>query len=738
MSDTGPLPTRSRFDDDSGLVDLHRYFEIIRKRKWVIAATCVIGVALTVLYTSRQTKIYAAGAKIVIDSQAPQVLGSKVEEVVQLGTGSYWSNEQFYNTQLETIEAFDLAERTVTERELEATGAYAYDDPRLIDPTRAESMSRDERIAHAAKTLHWALSASIQSDSQVVTIAVHHTDPTLARDLANAHVETFKRHNLEIRQTGSAKAETFLAGKRDSTGRALREVEDKLLAFKQENDLLSVSLEDQTKLVATELSRYKAALADARIKRLELSALLDRARAAAVDSTGAEVLDSPIFGLTGNLNAATLKDQYIRAKQSFTELSADLGVKHPRYIAQKKKVDELYAALVREARLALREIEERYKTALDTEKRFLAEADRKYDEAKRLGDKQTEYDQLRREYEALKNNYATVADRHDESELSGANPVSNIRDHERARTPTSHVYPRMRLNVTIAFFISTILGLGLAFLLEYLDRTVKSAEDVEATAGVPMLGMIPLITELTDADNNLIDRDLYVFKNPSSQAAECARSIRTNILFSSADRQLKLLTVSSPNPQEGKTTSVMYLGTTMAQSGQRVLLVDTDLRRPRLHKSVGVARGRGITNLIFGDASYEDAIKTTEIPNLFVLPCGPTPPNPAELLLTNRFREILDELREQYDWILLDSPPLNGITDAVVLGKMSDGIILVVESGRTVREHLARARRSLGDVGANVLGVILNELDLDDRKYGYYYRYPYRYGESPEEAVEQG
>lgn len=732
MSDIRPPVGRPASDDDTGLVDLHRYLAVIAKRKWVIAATCVLGVALTVLYTSRQTRIYAAEAKIVIDSQAPQVLGSKVEEVVQLGTGSYWSNEQFYNTQLEIIEAYDLAEKTVTERKLESTQSFAFEDPRLLGDAGAEAMSREERIRLATDTLHRALSASIRSDSQVVTIAVHHADATLARDLANAHVETFKRHNLEIRQTGSAKAETFLAGKRDAAGAALREVEKKLLAFKRENDLLSVSLEDQTKLVTNDLGRYKSALADARIKRLELGALRDRARAALADG---DVLDSPIFGLTGNQTAIGLKDQYVRAKQQFTELSANLGVKHPRYIAQKRKVDELYGALVREAKLALREIEERYKTAADTERRFLAETDRKYNEAKEIGDKQTEYDQLRREYEALKTNYGTVAGRHDESELSGANPVSNIRDHERARTPIAHVFPQMRLNLAVALLVSLVLGLTLAFLLEYLDRTIKSAEDVENTAGVPALGMIPLIGELAGAE--LADRDLYVHKNPASQAAECARSIRTNILFSSADRELKLLTVSSPNPEEGKTTAVMYLGTTMAQSGQKVLLIDTDLRRPRLDRSVGVSRGLGVTNLIFGDATYEDAIKTTEIPNLFVLPCGPIPPNPAELLLTNRFREILDELRERYDWILLDSPPLGGITDAVVLGKLSDGIILVVEAGRTVREHLARARRSLSDVDANVLGVILNELDLSDRKYASYYQYKYQ-GEAAEEAVERG
>jgi capsular exopolysaccharide synthesis family protein len=203
--------------------------------------------------------------------------------------------------------------------------------------------------------------------------------------------------------------------------------------------------------------------------------------------------------------------------------------------------------------------------------------------------------------------------------------------------------------------------------------------------------------------------------------------MRTNIMLSKADNQVKTIVVTSANKGEGKTTSVIYLGTTIAQSNHRVLIIDTDMRRPRLHASLGVDRQRGLTNLILGEDAYDDVVKTTDIPNLFLLPCGPLPPNPAELLMSKRFETVLAELGQRYDRILLDSPPLP-YTDAVVLSKLTDGVILVARAGKTLRDDLKRSVRSFREVGSVVLGTIVNELDRRDGSY-YYYSY-YGYGET--------
>jgi len=296
-----------------------------------------------------------------------------------------------------------------------------------------------------------------------------------------------------------------------------------------------------------------------------------------------------------------------------------------------------------------------------------------------------------------------------------------------ALVPTTPVSPKLHVNVAAAAVIALVLGFGLVLLIVFLDRSIKTTADAQQATGAPVLGVIPLISS-AQFDGDESERDLYVHKQPSSSLAECARSLRTNIMFSSADRQLKTIVVSSANPREGKTTSVIYLGTTMAQSGQRVLLIDSDMRRPRLHVSLKVPRTTGLSNLIVGDKDYDEVIKSTDIPNLFVLPCGPLPPNPAELLMSHRFEVVLEELAKRFDRIILDSPPLQLVTDAVVLSKQADGVILIVHADKTLRDDIKRAARQIRNVGGQIFGVVVNAID-DSRstyyygKYGAYYSY---------------
>jgi len=264
----------------------------------------------------------------------------------------------------------------------------------------------------------------------------------------------------------------------------------------------------------------------------------------------------------------------------------------------------------------------------------------------------------------------------------------------------------------------------------FLDRSIKTTADAQQATGVPVLGVIPRLEESDLPHGDESARDLYVFRQPTSPIAECCRSLRTNILFSSPDHQIKTILVSSANPREGKTTSVIYLGTTMAQSGQRVLLIDTDMRRPRLHVSMGIPRTTGLSNLILGDLDYDDVIKSTAIPNLFILPCGPLPPNPAELLMTQRFQAVLAELGRRFDRIILDSPPLQVVTDAVVLSKQVDGVILIVHAAKTLRDEIQRAKRQIQNVKGKIFGVIVNAIEPDHRS-GYYYSY-YGYTEKTE------
>lgn len=223
-------------------------------------------------------------------------------------------------------------------------------------------------------------------------------------------------------------------------------------------------------------------------------------------------------------------------------------------------------------------------------------------------------------------------------------------------------------------------------------------------------------------------RDLTVFKDPTSLAAEACRSIRTNMMFISAQKEFSLFSVTSPGPVDGKTTVAISLAIAMAQAGGRVLLIDADLRRPRVHKSFGLKSDKGISNVMAGDQQLVDTICRSEVPNLDVLPCGPSPPNPAELLHTERFREILAECRSRYDRVILDSPPIGPVTDPAIIGSVADGVVLVLRSGHTTREGAQFARRHLADAGARILGLVINQTDHKGSRYGYGYGYyaPYR------------
>ena len=232
-------------------------------------------------------------------------------------------------------------------------------------------------------------------------------------------------------------------------------------------------------------------------------------------------------------------------------------------------------------------------------------------------------------------------------------------------------------------------------------------------------------------------RDHYLVSHPKSSVAECCRTVRTNLLFMSPENPARRLLITSASPQEGKSTVVINLGITMAQSGSKVLLLDTDMRRPRLHKAFGIQRGTGLTTAILGEAEIQEVIRSSDVPGLDIAPCGPIPPNPTELFHTERFSSIIKELSQTYDRVLFDSPPVAMVADPLILSSMIDGVVLVIKGASTSRDMIRRALKQLKDVNARILGAVINDLDLESREYGYYYyrQYGYYYGEKERDAT---
>ncbi len=708
-------------DEGLGTKSLQDYILLARKYWWIITLVFSAGVALSVLYTLRQPKIYQASASIVIDPQPPQVFGSQVQEVITLGTGSFWSNQEYYNTQVEEIKSFDLAKLTIDQNDLvnEAGLVPATNDP----------LDEEERLLKAARTFSAGLTARHRKDSRIVVVQVKLKDPDLAVRLANLHINTFLEYTRGLRTGGTGKISKYLATELDRAENRLRASEDAVLDFKRENNLLSTSIEEAQSILAKELARYTTALGDVRIKRTEQGSALKRAKSLLDE----DVLESPIFTLAESSGVDELKSQHATESRKLRELAEQLGPKHPQYQGQQKQVDSILASLEREARRTVRELEERFQATVAVQTQFQTELNKLKAQAIDLEPKTVQYNRLKRKQVADAETYEALRKRLRTSDMTSRNEAINIRRHVAARS-AGLVSPSMPRNVVVAGVLALLIGFGIVFLIDLFDRTIKTAEQVEGLLGAPVLGVIPIVGASTHDRGNSDEtknRDLHIFENPHSPAAECCRAIRTNILFAATDKRMRTLTISSPRPREGKSTTTIYIGTTMAQSGQRVLIVDADLRRPRLHKAMNVSRELGLTTVLLGEATLDDAIKTTDVPGLFVLPAGPKPPNPAELLLTDRFKALLEQMEGKFDRILLDSPPLLAVSDPVVLSRLSDGVLLVLQSGSTRIEDALLSVRTLRGVDAPVLGVILNDIDLDNRRYGYgskYYGYGSTYG----------
>lgn len=706
----------------SGGFNLRSYAHVLLKRKWLVLGVLGLVMVSAALVTFRQTRIYEARASVIVDVSAPQVLGN-VREVVDLGTGNYWMSRDYLASQKVIIASREVSLKVVDALKLQDDAAFWLPAPFTPGRTRHEAASR----------LMSSIQVAAPKENRILEIYVRHADPDTAARLCNAVADAYFEFNLEHKLGSTRNAVRWLADQLDDLKKELNQAELALYQFKRDNDVLSVSVEDKQNLLTRQIEKLNDHLTEMRVKRLELLAKRRQVQAARnadpLHESAAPLYETPII--------TEIKRSHIEEQRKLAELRERYLDHHPLVRAQKAKVDLSLSNLRREIDNVLAATESKYNEVADAEKHLAGALATAKHEAMALNLKQIDYNRLKRGQENTEKLYGLVLSRLKESDLSAQLRVSNVRTLDRATKPWIPIRPNVRGNLLLALLLGLAGGLGLAFFVEALDVTVKSQQDIEAISGLPFLGILPSIEEKTSSgkrgNNGVTDptKDLYLHLHPKSSVAECARSIRTNLMFMSPERPLRTLMVTSPGPREGKTTTAISLAIAMAQAGQRVLLIDTDLRRPRVHRAFGLTSEVGITSLLLGEGSLDRVVKTTVVPNLWVLPCGPLPPNPAEILDTETFRVLLDGMQSHYDRIVLDSPPVIAVTDAAVLGARVDGVVVVAKSSHTAREGLRRTVRVLKDVGARLLGCILNDLDLTERSYGQYYYYYYRrYGYS--------
>lgn len=705
-------PKKNRGSDHepslSELLHLREYWKTVRKRLWTFVNFFAILVVSVTLFSITQERVYEANVSLQIDAVTPRY--TRFQDVNSLGTGHYLSDQEYYATQHAKLRSRSLALEVLANTDVSR-------DPRFVDHPNPGGLVLE------------MVRVEPKDNTRLVVIRCQHTDPEFAETLCQQWAETFTARNMLSMSSQMTEAIQRLADEVQTAKEAVGQAESVLLGFKKQYNVLSLSGEDRDNILTQQLSELTKVYAQAQAERLtreseyrSLKALLIREKSPLALSlmVNNALLQQLREGLSAKLRTrAELKQTYLE--------------QHPRVIEVNSQVTQYESQILGEVQNELSRRKLVFDLSVAREAELASGLSGQTAAALDLGEQEGEYNRLQREVETRRTVYEYLLQRLQETDIIQELQVNNIQLIDPAMARQKPIKPNVGLNIALAIIVGLFGGVSLALFFEYMDNSIKTREEVEAL-GMPFLGIIPSVTD--DAGRplqNQRERYLYSMKNPKSAFSEFMRNIRTNILYMrpAGEEGAQRILVTSAGPREGKTTTSVNLGITMASGNRRVLLIDADLRRPSLHKAFGLGNQKGFSDILTGRWGAETVPMMTEQKGLFVIPSGPRPPNPAELLSGNRVEEVLQKLGELFDVIILDSPPVAAVTDAVVLAQNVDGVVLVVKSFKVGRDLVLQAKRQLEDVNASLYGVALNDFDIQRKSYGYYYYYTY-YGQGDE------
>ena len=717
-------PTTFLLDATSGFINLLR---AVRKSWPIVAASLALAVGGTLLYTKSATKIYECKTLVEIDSHVPQPLsGEAGHATLEIGSGLIWDDHVYYETQYKIISSDRVLSGAVRDLGLANDPEFTHVAPGGRAPTieEATAMLRGMVVVEPIKY------------SQLVWIKVDGPNPAQARRISDAIANAYIEQNLQTALSATSDAFVWLSGQLDHIRQDLEHDEDALYEFKRKNDLPSTSINEQSNMLRVEMQELDLALTHTRTKKEELAArheVLSKVSADTADQLPAsEFLTSPFLqGMRGQYQLAV--------KERLSAIAEGKGENHPLVKGAEERAAEMREALLAEVRNIKGAVEKDLAIVTREEAGDLALFEETRRRAVDLNMKEIEYHRLDRTRDQNEKLYGVLLQRMKESDLARMMRVNNIRVVDRATESLDPIRPRSSVNLTLGFFVGLVVGAALAWARDQLDSSLKTPDEVESELGVTFLGLLP---EVDDADQDRKRRsrrrrqapsavtapsavELVVHSRPLSGIAEAARSIRTNLLFMNPDHPYRTLLVTSAAPSEGKTTIACSLAIALAQGGQRVCIVDCDLRRPRLHRIFDRLADKGVTNVLVGDATIDDVALPTVVDNLWSIPAGPIPPNPADVLHSEAFRRFLVDLAAKFDRVIIDSAPLVAVTDSAIISTQTDGTVFVVRAFKTSKHLSAQGLRVLRDVDARIVGAVLNAVDLNRQEYSYYYHYHY-------------
>jgi polysaccharide biosynthesis transport protein len=712
---------------------LYDYLLILRKHQWLILSFLVAVVTIVSIATFRMKPVYSSNAKIEIDRE-----NSSISPFPGADSYDYMMDlDNYIETQARILTSENLALQTIRLMHLS-------NDPNS-DAINLSSL-KNQKLPPEVGAFLGALSVRRIPNTRLMEVGFESTDPQMAAEILNAHLENYIEQNMDSRMQSSNKATSMLQRELVELSAKVRNSEDALIAYERANQIWNVDDKNDKSNVATErLGDLNRQLTEAQSDTLKKQALYEFAKTGDVDSV-------PQLRENGLLQQ--LQTRRADFSVQYTDSVNQYGPNYPKVQRLQAQMKELDDQIARTRKGILAQLESEYRESKQREELLSRVLDSQKTEVNAMSEKMIQYNILKREAEANKSLYDSLQTKLKEAEISAGLRSENIRIVDPAMVPSYPTRPAKTRNIALAFLVGLVGGVGLALLREYLDNTVKTPDDVETLTRLPSLAVVPAFGDgaLSDKRAGLLRAgssnghekriELVAQHLPKSQMSEAFRALRTSILLSQPDHPPQVILVTSALPREGKTTAAANLAVTLAQLGDKTVLVDADLRKPGVGRLLNLGTGKyaGLSSYLAGVSSLDlVTVPHPAIENLAAIPTGPLPPNPADLLSSHRLTDAITELRKKYKFIVIDSPPIMAATDAVILSVQTDGVLLVVRSGETPKEAFARTRDLLTSVKCHILGVVLNAVDSSAPDYYYSYRYyPYSYGYGPQESLDTG
>ena len=704
------------------------YLMILRKHQWLIVSFLLALVTVVTIATFRMQPVYEATTRIEIDRENTNFLPFAGNDPYDL----YQDLEDYIETQSKILASETLAMQTIKSLSLDQDPRFGGhpQNPGALEVTATKGGVQSPPPALGA--FLGGLSVKRVPNSRLLDVTFATRDPQLAAAIVNAHVNNFIEQNFRSRYEATTQASNWLANQLDELKGKVEASEDARIKYERDNQIWTI--DEKQDVTTQKLADINRELTGAQADRINKEAVYELAEVANYDAIPA-VRESPVVQ-DSLKRQGELSDQYTEALNQY-------GPKFPKVVRLEAQLKEIKELIENEKKSIGNQIEAEYRGSRQRELLLQRALDQQKNEAASMADKMVQYNILKREAEANKQLYDGLLQKLKEAGITAGLRSSNVRVVDPALMPVAPSRPRKSRDISLAILVGLIGGIGLALLREYLDNTVKNPEDVETLSRLPSLAVVPAFTNsdghgrwqkfLRGSENGFQERvALLSHFQPQSQISEAFRALRTSLLLSQADRPPQVILVTSALPHEGKTTSAVNISVTLAQLGDRTLLIDGDLRKPGISRALRMPDGKhsGLSSYLAGVTALDHvAIPHPLIHNLHAIPTGPIPPNSADLLSSHRLLEMMCELRRQYKFIVIDSPPIMAATDAVILSTLADGVLLVVRSGETPKEAFLRTRELLHSVKSRVLGVVLNAVDSNSPDYYYSYRcYPSSYG----------